>query len=324
MNSERLLSRRVRLAERVVLVDGLTRSGKSILGPILATLSNVEIERIEPIYEYIAYLDSAEKITRDAAVTMLRIHADTHLFDCRLGRNSNFRYSDHSSVFNTPYFLRFLKRVFLKDVGEELKNVQSQRPYFQVQTHDILSMIDPLFEAFGDDLKVIEIVRDPYTLIYSWYNRGWGKRFSEDPLSYKITCNSSKGIVPWYAEEEYFDLDEMDKIIHMIHSLTHKVMKKYDSFDKKKQAQVLWTVYEDFVTNSNKGLERIEKYLGESRTKHTIKQMKKENCPRALNMKDREEKKNFVLKNANEESKKMIVDLFDIYHRIRDDIGAGV
>ena len=38
-----LISRAIRLAELVVLVDGLTRSGKGLMGPILSSLERVEI-----------------------------------------------------------------------------------------------------------------------------------------------------------------------------------------------------------------------------------------------------------------------------------------
>ena len=70
MAEEPALSRGAHFSSTKVFVDGLTRTGKSMMGPILASFARVEIERVEEIIEYIGALHRMGKISQDAAVAL--------------------------------------------------------------------------------------------------------------------------------------------------------------------------------------------------------------------------------------------------------------
>jgi hypothetical protein len=108
------LSRDSLLADAVVFVDGIARTGKSMLGPILASFDRVELERMEEIFEYVGTLHRLGKIDREAAVALLKLECDMHLYNSSIGRNVNFRFGDHSSVWRNPNRLRYFKRLFGK------------------------------------------------------------------------------------------------------------------------------------------------------------------------------------------------------------------
>ncbi len=65
-----------RIAKELILVDGAPRSGKSLLGQIISSFERVEIERMEPYLESLAILYSFKKMSKDAAVALLRREID--------------------------------------------------------------------------------------------------------------------------------------------------------------------------------------------------------------------------------------------------------
>jgi len=315
------LHREINLIEKIVLVDGLSRTGKSMLGPIFASFEQVEIERVEAIFEYIPFLDSIRKIERDAAVELLLLEADTKLYESRIGRNTNFRIADHSGVFNNPFKWEYFKRLFQKGTTAVVNDVRKNKTIFQVQTHDVLGIIDPYFDAFDNKIYILEMVRDPIDLIYSWFQRGWGHRFTSDPLSFTLTIKTESGIAPWYdmlIDYRYNSLKPMDRIIMIIDALQQRSLKKYNELGNNRKRQILWIVFEDFVTKPEESLLRIESFVGTKRTKYTRQAMKKANCPRRLNMNDHKKKEKVIKSHASPEIFNKIESMYEWYKKMKE------
>jgi hypothetical protein len=315
------LIRDVRLWDKVVLIDGLGRSGKSILSPIIASFENVEIERIEPILERIPVLVSMGKISKDAAIQMLQMEVDMKLYESMIGRNTNFRFKDHSSVFNNPFKLEYIRRLFGKDGNVIVEKILKTKPVFQLVLHDTLRNIDIYYEAFKRNLYVIEIVRDPIDLIYSWYMRGWGGRFTNDPRVGCFTYESKNGIAPWYnlnIDGEYNELSPMDRIIHLIEGNIITTYEKYQSLNESRKNQILWLVYEDFVTNTEDNVVALENFIKINRTKKTSKQLKIERCPRNINEQERKNKYKIIEKEASTKSFNKLDTLYSYYNLIKE------
>ena len=100
------------LLSNFVLVNGTARCGKSLISPIIASFENVEIERMEGIFDFISVSYYFGKIDRNCAISMLRTVADEFVYASYLSRNTNFRWSDHSSVFKSPNRIKYIKRLF--------------------------------------------------------------------------------------------------------------------------------------------------------------------------------------------------------------------
>ena len=64
------------LLSNFVLVNGTARCGKSMISPIIASFENVEIERMEGIFDFISVSYYFGKIERNCAISMLRTLAD--------------------------------------------------------------------------------------------------------------------------------------------------------------------------------------------------------------------------------------------------------
>lgn len=308
------------LVTKIILVDGLTRAGKSMIGPILGSFENVEIERVEAIFEYIALLTDIGKLDRNAAKILLQLEADTKLYESMIGRNTNFRIKDHSSVFNCPGWWRFIRKLFKPEGTQIVKEIKEKRVAFQVQTHDTLSMIDPFFDAFEDKLAIIEMIRDPVDLIFSWFKRGWGERFAADELAFTFSIRSNSDVAPWYdliIDGNYHFLSPMDRVIYMIEALQNKSLQKYYELKNIRRKQILWLVFEEFVTKPYLFLPHIETRFGLRRSKYTSKALIRARCPRKLDATVQKQKHDFIKQKASSKAINKIENLYDWYNTVK-------
>ena len=106
------------LAENVVIIDGYRGCGKTLFGPIISSLDRVEILNFAFEIEFICRLYKLNKITKDATDALTKMFIDHKLYQTMMGRETNFRYSDLSSVFNYSEPLKYFKRIFKKRRSE--------------------------------------------------------------------------------------------------------------------------------------------------------------------------------------------------------------
>ena len=109
----------------------------------------------------------------------------------------------------------------------------------------------------------------------------------------------------------------MDWIIHLIEGNLKHGFKKYQEMSAERQKQILWIVFEEFVTKTEENLARVENFLGVKRSNYTTKQLKKERCPRVLDNGDREKKKEFIKSKASPEAFDKIKELCEYYEAVK-------
>ena len=105
------------LAKKIVIVDGLPGCGKTMISPIVASFVRVELLNYAFEIEFICRLKELNKITGDATISLIKMFTDHKLYQTMMGRETNFRYSDISSVFNNPFPLRYLKGYFKVEIS---------------------------------------------------------------------------------------------------------------------------------------------------------------------------------------------------------------
>ncbi len=304
--------------EKVILVDGITRTGKSMLGPIMTSFQGVEIERMEMILERICQLYYFNKLKEDAAIALLRLEIHMKTYESMISRNTNFRFTDHSGVWRNVKTLRYLKRLFMKEGDLVLDKIKKEKPIFQVQQHDVLGMSKIYFKAWGDRLRILEMIRNPIDLIEDQYRRGYGKREGHDPRVFSLTIKYKNKVLPRFAvgwEEEYLSLSTMDRVIRLIEARTDMWKKGYNELRKKEQKQVIFIPFEKFIVKPEPYLKRIEKSVGRKRTRLTNNALKKQGVPRILDTSKRKRNKEKILKLASEKYIKKLEKLTKEYEK---------
>ena len=307
-----------RIAKEVILVDGAPRSGKSLLGQIISSFERVEIERIEPYLESISILYALKKMSKDAAVTLLRREIDMKLYDSMISRNINFRFSDRTGVFNDANTIEYIKRLFKKEGENVLERIEEEKPIFQLMSHDMLQKADLFFDAFGDCLRIIEMVRHPVDLITSMESKGYGIGIGINPLLWELAIKSKEQDVPYYASgwtDEYLMATPIDRVIRIVQQLTKEVKEKYDLLSPSQKSQVFYIPFEKFVTTPDKYIDRLTEFIGSAKTKRTNKAKAKQRVPRTLDSNNKKKKYDAIKQRASNDCFYIFDDLVNEYEK---------
>lgn len=304
-----VLSRTVDLAETVVLVDGIGRAGKGMLGPILSSFERVEIERVEEIFEFVGIVYQLRKMTVDAAVMLLKTEVDRFLYNSMIARNTNIRPADHSSVWRNAHPLRYLKRLMAPEGEDVIRRVRRERPIFQTMTHDQLTNFALFREAFGERLRVVEVIRHPVDLVYSWWKKGWGTRYGEDPTALAFCLRYEGRDLPYYAmgwECEYLSATPVSRIVRMIAGLWEADWRVFSTLPPEQRRQVFWVPFESFIQQPMDYVPQLAAFLGTRPSKATPRLLRRQGCPRPDRFEDRQRKRDHILPQLTDETRAIL------------------
>lgn len=275
------IAKRPSIAQEIIFLDGLTGTGKTMMGPILGSFRRVELGRLEHVYEYFCALDDLEKIDSDAAAFMISLYADLALYNSMISRETNFRFSDLSGVFSSPNFFEYIKRLFCKDGNIVLERIKQSKPILQIISHQVLGVMELAFQTFGDRLKVVEMVRHPVYLLEHWHS--YIDRHGTDCRDFTVWIHHKGQAIPWFAhgwEEKYMVSNSMDKVIYSIEWLTKKVDGTIRNLSETERKQILTIPFEKFVLGPDPYIEKIAKLLHTEPTRATRQILRKQKCPR--------------------------------------------
>lgn len=273
------------LVDKVLFVDGVAHAGKLLMGPLLSAFHRVELHRLDTVIEHIAVLHYFGKVSPDAATVLMRNAADEYLYNCMISRSVNFRPTDASSVFQGLNQERYLQRLLNPEEGAAIvERIEQEKPIYQNLTHEILGFIEPCFEAFGERLFVVEMVRDPIDIVECWLRRGWGNdRFGLDPRSFVLSVTHGERTVPYFARDfagSYHTMRAGDRVVYMLRAVWEQTMAAYQHLSDDHRRRVLFVKFEDLVTNTTAELERVGAFLDVKPTERLPAVMAQQRCPR--------------------------------------------
>lgn len=282
-NQEIQIVREPHLAEKIVFVDGQEGCGKTMLSPIVAALERVELLTFPYPIEHICCLNFLKKIEFDAAVAMVRMLTDLRIYNDMMSREVNFRPSDQSSVFHDAKWFKYLLRLFQQGDRAIPQRIAAERPILNLTTHKLLSISEPVFNALGNRVVFIEMVRHPlYMLKQDTLNMD---RLINNARDFVIYFSRGNKTVPCYAfgwEDLFLRSNSVEKAIYKIQRLTERTEVALETFLKKYSAQILIIPFEQFVTNPWPYMKKIEALLETKITFSTRRMMKRQRVPRKV------------------------------------------
>ena len=272
-------TRPITLTRNIVILDGLTGTGKTMFSPLLATFDRMQNPRFEYMVEYLAISSTFGKINNDAANTLLNLLIDQKYYDGMISREVNFRPTDLSSVFLNGNGYRYLKRLLSKDGVNVEQRITTENPVFLLVTHQLISCLDKLSAAFDGRLKVVEIVRHPLYLIDHWCSyidmHGANARDLTIWIEYKGYS------LPWFAagwEQKYLDSNQHEKVIYSIDRLMAHVFEKVS--DTSINDNIFFIPFEQFVLSPIEYIQKLELFLNLKTDKGINRYLKKQKVPR--------------------------------------------
>ena len=117
-----------KIVSDIVFVGGLPGCGKSLLTAIIGSLKRVEIQRYNYTIEHFCSLYFLDKIGADVVASMIRMQIDLDLYNMMMGRESNFRFKDCSSIFKNPKPWRYIRRLFYPGGAEAVERIKKEKP----------------------------------------------------------------------------------------------------------------------------------------------------------------------------------------------------
>ena len=315
-----LNSKRQVLAKNIVLIDGFSSSGKSLIGPILGYLKRCEQWQLNNWFDYISTLHYLKKISQSSVTAFTKIRADELIYNLFLGRNVNFRTTDHSSPYFDGLQKKYLKRLKEKEGKYAINKIIRSEPILPLAVHYLYGNSKILLKAFENRLKLyIVCLRDPFVLIQKWHDGNWPKKIEKDPRFFEFCLNYKDTIIPWYAKKyavKYRKANGIEKSILTVYHLYKGVFSMYEKKSDKEKKKLLIIFFEDFIQFPNLYIDKICKTLKTEREKNFKKIMKKNFLPRKIISQPITTIKDFVnkySKNFSPVYNKMIIELNELY-----------
>jgi hypothetical protein len=290
MTSKPRFAMQENIAHNLLFVDGITRCGKSIFTGIVGTLQNCEHLRFKTLIEHVVPALYFGAIDKEFAKSSMRALYNETTYETLISRNANFRPGDQSSVLEFYDPKLYIDRLCRQEGDDVVDELRQKARLFPFQTHDIMVNLEHL-DSLEFDYKMIELYRHPVDVFYSWYTRGWGERFGEDPRAFTLCIERGGKTLPWYCagyEEEWLGLNPMERCVRTAIDLLEK------SVEQQKRAKhpdrILTITFEDMVERTDSQMVRIYDFLEREATAWTDHFLKKANCPRVLYPEDRKKK----------------------------------
>jgi hypothetical protein len=130
-NKNREIKKGKSFNNKIVFINGFGASGKTMLSPIISSMDHVESPFFPYEIQWVSSFLYASKINESAYIEFVKQYCDNTIYNTTMGRNSNFRFSDISSIFQSPKRFEYLKRIFKKGDNESVDIINKSKPIFK-------------------------------------------------------------------------------------------------------------------------------------------------------------------------------------------------
>ena len=159
--SERALKKYKSFENKIVFTNGFNASGKTMLAPIISSIDGVESILFPYEIEWLSSFLYNESISQESYREFVRQYIDHSIYNQMMGRNSNFRVSDISSVLKFKNKFEYFKRLFKKGDNHIIEKIKSKNHTLSFVTCNLIFFIQNLADTLGSRMLFIETVRDP-------------------------------------------------------------------------------------------------------------------------------------------------------------------
>lgn len=279
-NISMLVEKRNNFTNDIIFIDGLWGTGKSLIEPIVSGMSGVEQARIDSIFEYVCGLFHLGKINHDGAIWLLRTYADALQYNNTIGREVNLRWQDHTGLKNSLHKKRLVKRMFGSEGDLKVDEINDNNLAFCVMSHMLMLTPDLLSAAYGNRVRVIEMVRHPLYMLSHFTS--YLSNF-ESPREYTISFYHDETKIPWFlkgVENEFIHANPTERAVLCVTRL-------YPWLDKSMIASraaglaVLDLSFEMAAFETKSTLDKLECFIGRKHHNRILSILKSQKIPRA-------------------------------------------
>ena len=269
------------LVNELVIIDGQPGSGKTLFSAIVAAMPRVELLQYSAVLENVCALYHLNKITKDAAIAMLRIEFDFVLYETMMSRNTNFRPKDLSSAYRDVKFFNYLKRLFEQGNEKIPEKILNEKPILHFASHNLLGFADILMCDVVKKLSIIEVVRHPlYMIIQQTFNHENWTNQKNTARQFHLYINKQGENVPYYINDWDINYSALNPVEKAIYEMDYMTKQARELKHNNSEHNILTIPFESFVIDPQPYMEKIELRLATKVTSETKRIMKKQRVPR--------------------------------------------
>jgi hypothetical protein len=305
------------ITDDIVFVSGLTRAGKALLCPIVSSFEKVEKVNVNFFLEQIPQLEFTNMLPKKTAVYLLRAGMNLMVYDNAIGRNSNFRPDDFTSIWKYKDPRQYIERLFSSDKDAVIEKLNKDKFIFSMMAHNALWHADLWFKAYPK-LKIIHVQRNPAEIVYSWMTKNYGGDFYKSTRANILTYDHKGKCIPYYAygwEDEYLSSTDVDRIILMIKKIIEHHLKSYNKLSENLKNRVLLLKHHQIATEPEIALSKVTKFLNTTYSSETPRILIEERCPRIVDTNELAKKISTIKENASKESFNLLNKMIDDFNK---------
>lgn len=288
-NKNREIKKGKSFNNKIVFINGFGASGKTMLSPIISSMDHVESPFFPYEIQWVSSFLYASKINESAYIEFVRQYCDNTIYNTTMGRNSNFRFSDISSIFQSPKRFEYLKRIFKKGDNESVDIINKSKPISNFTTSALLLFFNELSKALGNRMLFIETFRDPlYMFKQAKINhKEVHIERREKNFTFEVYDKDKRSFYFDYFSDidQFRDLDINNSNSQVVKYL-ERVYQFYFNFDFNKlslnRSKIIFLPFESFVTKPNKWIDEILSFLEIEKSKNLLNELKKQKVPRKI------------------------------------------
>tara|TARA_B100001248_G_C27350110_1_gene440889 strand:+ start:346 stop:1326 length:981 start_codon:yes stop_codon:yes gene_type:complete len=306
--------------KQILFIDGLSRSGKSLLGPIIGSLKKTYPMQHQNLIDNLLQLLQLNLVNIKVCKSLINIFLNESIYYLNLSRCVNFRPRDNSSVLKDKNYKLFIKNLSRKEGDHVINQIKDEKKLPIYMSHDLLSVID-LLDKIIPNFKIIYVLRNPIDNIYSFhskYNKRYkGKKYDlNNPRFFSLAFEKKRRLIPYYATKNsklFLKLNNLEKSTYYYLKIIEKSQRKFANFKNKNKIKVVR--FDDLVQDPKRIIYQFEKFLNTKTSSFTKIACKIEKIPRLINYKKRKEKFIFLKKNINKKLFKKLEEKLFLYEK---------
>ena len=126
-----------RLVKNIVLVDGISRTGKLLLGSLISSLDQMEHIEFGENFEYIIPAIKLEKLKLDFGHSYLNNYLNMLMYNKYISRNVNFRPNDITGIDRSKNPKIYYDRLETQEGDKIIKSIKKQKKFLPIVKNDI-------------------------------------------------------------------------------------------------------------------------------------------------------------------------------------------
>ena len=155
------------IKNKLLIISGINRSGKSLIAPIVSSFKNIEPFVVNYDYERLLQMAYCKKVNLHFLDFFLKKMSENIMIDQLNGRNISIKSKDFSSIWKNATSYEIQKKILEHEISKKSFLKNSNKKYSNLFIHNGL-FFNNSFSRIFKNYKIINIIRHPIDIIYSW------------------------------------------------------------------------------------------------------------------------------------------------------------